>query len=611
MKQFNIQNGISVIKAAVEAMPNSPGIYKMLDMNSKILYVGKAKNLPKRIISYANYTKLSNRIKRMVSQICKIDYIITNSEVDALLLEANLIQDIKPYYNIKLRDDKSFPYIMFEEIHEFPRIAKYRGNKSTKGTYFGPFASAFQVKIAMLELQKVFLIRPCTDSYFANRNRPCIQYEIKRCSAPCVAKISVDDYKKSVNMAKDFLSGKSSQVHEKLIKSMEIASNNMDYEKAAQIRDRIKVLNAIQAKNTFADMQNQDIDLIVVAKKHDTCCIQIYLIRGGKNYGNRSYYSDNAMDMEEWEVLETFIVQFYQHHSSPRRVILSHICPSQKALEELLSKRANEKIKIIGSSPRQKIKDLVEFGLNNTKDALDKFLKERLKNEDELIKIGQLLVIQEAIKRIEVYDNSHISGTNAVGCMVVYSENGFDKNEYRKFNIRTTDEADDYEMLREVLTRRIKRLTLENYPNLMLIDGGKGHLRVAMETLGKLGHSDLNIVCISKGPDRNAGREFLHLKDGRSFQLHPKDKTLNFLQILRDEVHRFAIKSHRDKRSRDLTRSSLDSIPGIGPKRKMLLLRHFGSVEAIMNASRKDLSIITGISNFIAEKIFNYLHKNA
>lgn len=607
MKQFNLQNGISIIKEAVAGMPGSPGVYKMLDVHSKILYVGKAKVLPKRVLSYANHTKLSNRLKMMVSQICTIDYIITNSEAEALLLEANLIKSLKPPYNIALRDDKSFPYIMFEDAHEFPRITKYRGNKSTKGTYFGPFASASQVKAAMVELQKVFLIRPCTNAFFASRARPCIQYEIKRCSAPCVGKIERDEYKRSINLAKDFLSGKSSQVHEKLLSSMEAASDLLDFERAANIRDRIKILNAIQAKNTFADLQNNDVDLIAVAKKQDTCCIQIYFIRGGKNYGNKSYYNDNVMDMEEWEILETFISQFYQSNPPPKCIILSHDIPSKKAIEELLG----ENVKLLGSSAKQQILDLIDFGLNNTKEALSKFLKERLKHEADLAQVANLFGIKEQIRRVEIYDNSHISGTNAVGCMVVYTEDGFDKNQYRKFNIKSTNQADDYEMLREVLTRRLSKLTPQNYPNLMLIDGGKGHLSVAMEMLAKLGHEELNIVCISKGPDRNAGREFLHLKDGRSFQLGPRDKTLNFLQILRDEVHRYAIKSHRDRRSKELTRSNLDSVPGIGAKRKVLLLRHFGSFDAIMKASAQDLSRVSGISKLIAEKIFNYLHSNS
>ncbi len=610
-KKFNIQKGVNVIKAAVLAMPSSPGVYKMIDIHNKILYVGKARELPKRVISYANYQKLTHRIKRMVSQINSIDYIITGSEAEALLLEANLIKSIKPPYNISLRDDKSFPYILFEETHDFPRITKYRGNKATKGTYFGPFASAAQVKNALIELQKVFYIRPCTDSFFASRTRPCIQYEIKRCSAPCVGKISRDEYRKSISLAKDFLRGKGSEVHDKLLSLMESASNDMDYEKAAQIRDRIKILNAIQAKNTFADLGNTDVDLIVAAKNQDVTCIQIYFIRGGKNYGNKSYYQDDTIDMQEWEILETFIGQFYQNNNPPGRIIISHPCPQSETLENFLRGKAGKEVKLFGGKVNQRMLDLIDFGLSNARDSLNKFLKERLKHENDLAAVAKLFGMKEPIERIEVYDNSHISGSNAIGCMVVYTDDGFVKDQYRKFNIKSTKAPDDYEMLKEVLTRRLKKLSEDNYPDLILIDGGKGHLRVAVEVSEKLGYPNLNIICISKGPDRNAGREFFHMKDGRSFQLNVRDKTLNFLQILRDEVHRWTIKSHRDNRSRDLKRSNLDSIPGIGPQRKIALLRHFGSLEAIMQSSASDLTRVSGISKTVAEKIFNYLHSHS
>ncbi|MCE2991855.1 MAG: excinuclease ABC subunit UvrC [Candidatus Jidaibacter sp.] len=608
MKQFNIQHGVEIIRHVSGSMPNSPGVYKMIDAADKILYIGKAKLLPKRVSSYANYGKLSNRLKRMIAQIRKIEYIITNSEAEALLLEANLIKNVKPPYNICLRDDKSFPYILFEESHEFPRITKYRGNKAAKGAYFGPFASASQVKIAMVELQKIFQIRPCSDAYFASRTRPCLEYEIKRCSAPCVKKIDTQDYAKLVSLAKDFLNGKSNLVHKRLQEIMDTASNELDYEKAAQVRDRIKILNSIQAKNNFADLQSSDVDLVVVAKKRDVACIQIYFIRGGKNYGNKSYYNDNATEFTENEILELFLGQFYQTNAPPKLVVVSHPCEAAKSLEELLTQKSGEKIKIIANPTKQHLKDLVEFGIGNASASLDKFLKERIKHTESLIHVAKLFSISRPIKRVEVYDNSHISGTNAVGCMVVYTENGFDKNQYRKFTIQSTQEPDDYEMLREVLTRRLKRLNDDNYPDLMLIDGGKGHLSVALEVLEKLGHTELNLVCISKGPDRNAGREFFHTKDGRSFQLDLRDPTLKFLQILRDEVHRYAIKSHRDKRSKELRKSSLDVVPGIGRKRKITLLKHFGSFESIMEASAADLSRVEGISRLTAEKIFNYLH---
>jgi excinuclease ABC subunit C len=595
-------------------MPNSPGIYKMIDADGKILYVGKAKELPKRVASYANYDKLTNRIKQMVSQINRIEYIITNSDAEAIILEANLIKNIKPPYNIILRDDKSFPYILFEDKHDFPRITKYRGNKSVKGTYFGPFASPTQVKTALIEIQKVFYIRPCTDSFFASRIRPCIQYDIKRCSAPCVGKITREDYKKSVSLAKDFLKGKGSEVHDKLISLMEEASKNMEYEKAANIRDRIKILNTIQAKNIFADLGDNDIDLISVAKKQDTACIQIYFIRGGKNYGNKSYYQDNTTDISESEILEIFILQFYQNNTPPERIIVSHTCANFELLRQDLSKKAEKYVKLSdNNSSNGRVIDLIDFALNNANDSLNKFLKDRLKHEADLEAVAKLFGIKDRIERIEVYDNSHISGSNAIGCMIVYTNNGFAKDQYRKFNIRSTSAPDDYEMLREVLTRRFKKLDTDqnNIPDLMLIDGGKGHLSVTMEVAEKLGYSHINTVCISKGPDRNAGREFFHTKDGKPFQLDARNKTLNFLQILRDEAHRYAIKSHRDSRSRELKHSSLELIPGIGAKRKLALLRHFGSLDAVIQASSSDLRTVRGISKAVAEKIFNYLHSHS
>lgn len=604
---IGIENAKNVLRSAIAEMPTSAGIYKMIDANQKVIYVGKAKNLPKRVSSYVKIENLTGRLQRMVAQIAQVEFITTTSEAEALLLESNIIKKLQPVYNILLKDDKSFPYIFFDAVHPYPRITKYRGNKRIKGSYFGPFASAHQVKMAIVELQKIFQIRPCTDTFFATRIRPCIQHEIKRCSAPCVSKISEDEYQKAIVMAKDFLSGKSSKVHEKLLNRMDELSLNMEYEKAAQLRDRIKILTAIQAKNTFSDMKNSDVDLIIIARKLDATCIQIYFIRGGKNYGNKTYFPGAAADINTCEIIEKFIGHFYQINPPPKNIVLNHNCESRELLETALSKNAQIKVKIIANTNKKVYKDLVEFGLNNTQLALDKFLRDRIKHEGDLNKVGKLFKINEQISRIEVYDNSHISGTNAIGCMIVYTAEGFIKNEYRKFNIKTTNEADDYTMLEEVLTRRLKRLSIDNKPSLMLIDGGKGHLSTAKKVLEKMGLNDLNIVCISKGIDRNAGREFFHLKDGFSFQLDKHDKTLNFLQTLRDEAHRYAIKSHRHRRSIELKRSSLDLIPSIGHGRKRSLLKYFGSVEGVMQATVTDLVKVNGINKMVAQRIFNYL----
>lgn len=602
-----IKQGITVLKAQLALMPDKPGVYKMIGQDDQLLYIGKAKVLAKRVASYTDLPKLPNRLKMMVSQIRKVEFIITNSESEALLLEANLITKFKPRYNINLKDDKSFPYIFFEDTHIYPRITKYRGNKLTKGSYYGPFASAGQVKQVIGELQKVFLIRPCSNAFFSSRTRPCIQYEIKRCSAPCVGKISESDYKKQIDLAKDFLKGDDKQVHSKLIQDMESASNALDFERAAQIRDRIKVLSSIQAKNIITDIAKADLDIIAIYKKSGAACIQVYFIRSGKNFGNKSYYYDDLDDATEAELLYQFLIQFYQMNIPMSQTLISNDLEDDGLLANTL-KDINKKKIIISTPKNNNHKDLMEFALYNAKMSLEKHLKERIQQANILISVSKLFNIAHPIRRIEVYDNSHHSGTNAVGCMVVYAANGFDKNQYRQFNIKTTTEPDDYLMLREVLIRRLKNLSDANKPDLMLIDGGKGHLSTALEVFALYNINDIALACISKGEDRNAGREFFHMNNQDAFQLPRGDHTLHFLQVLRDEVHRYAITSHRNKRAREMNKSSLDLIPKIGDSRKKALLQHFGSVECVLQASIDDLSNVKGISKITAKSIFNYLH---
>lgn len=603
----NLQKGAEVIKKAVSDMPESPGVYKMLSEEAKILYVGKAKSLPKRVISYSNYPKLPNRLQRMVSQVSRVEYLITASEDEALILEANLIKDNMPPYNINLKDDKSFPYICFEKGHDYPRIAKYRGNKSDKGDYFGPFASAGNVKAAMVELQKVFMIRPCTDAYFASRARPCIQYEIKRCTAPCVGRISKEDYADSINMAKDFLKGNNTEVQKRIVASMENASKNLQFEKAAAWRDRLKILSSIQAKNSFIDSTTKEADFVVSVSDSATTCIQVYMIRGAKNYGNKTYFIEADPTKSEVEMITEFLIEFYRNHPAPKNIIVKEPNP---ALSDALHAISNTKINVIKYSPKTH-KDLMIFALQNAQEALDKRNKDASSASEALKSIQSLFGIEHEISRIEVYDNSHISGTDPVGCMLVYTTNGFEKAEYRTFNIKTSEEGDDYKMLREVLKRRLKNITTQNTPDLLLIDGGKAHLSSALEVIESSDHKYLKIVCISKGPDRNAGREYFHIKDREAFQLPVKDPTLHFLQVLRDEVHRYAITSHRKKRMKHIRRSNLDSIPGIGAKRKKTLLQYFGSYDAVLKASVDDLMRVDGISKNVAIKIFNYLHPDA
>lgn len=598
---LNIKNGMAIIKAKVRLMPKSCGVYQMLDAAGKHLYIGKAKVLPKRVVSYANIAKLPNRLKRMVSQIANIEWILTRTESEALLLEASMIRSKKPPFNIALRDDKSFPYIMIEKGHDFPRITKFRGKLKKGNLYFGPFASAGSVNETISELQKIFLIRPCSDQFFATRKRPCLQYQIKRCSAPCVGKIKKEDYAISIKEVIEFLNGRSSSVQKLLISQMEECSEKMEYEKAASLRDRIKILTQIQSKNILTNHNLQDADIITVAQgKENSYGIQVFFVRVGRNYGSKMYYFDDLEDMKQDELLGSFITQFYSHSVVPKEVIVN-ILPSDS---EVIADAYNLNFRVTKTGA---VKDLVEFAVENTKEALKRHEIERMKGDANFKNLQKLLDLDKEVKRIEVYDNSHTFGQDQVGCMVVATPAGFDKNSYRVFNIKSAQKHDDYGMLREVLSRRCKALDEQNYPQLMVIDGGKGQLSVVMEVLAGFGIDDIKVVAVAKGEDRNAGREVVYCDDGRVIRLPRDDKTLHFIQYIRNEVHRFAITSHRKKRGKSTTYSKLDDLPNIGPKRKKLLLNHFGSFEAIKQASVEDLGKVEGIGKNFANKLKNML----
>lgn len=586
----------------------APGIYKMLDKDLKPLYIGKAKVLAKRVVSYANIDKLPNRLRQMVSQLDTIDYITTETEAEALLLEASLIQSIKPPFNILLKDDRSFPYIVIEGEHPYPRIAKYRGKKKAGVSYYGPFASAGNVNQAIIELQKLFLIRPCTNSYFAARERPCLQYQIKRCSAPCVQKISVAEYAEHMKQAKDFLSGKSTKVQEKLQKEMQEASSLMEYEKAAVIRDRIRMFTQIQARNMFTQHNIEEGDIIAVYKDDkDIACIQVFFIRGNKNYGNKPYFLKETTELTESEILQSFMGQFYQNHIPPKHIICSCAIDSKSVFEEALAKLSHHKV-TINHIKSGVARDFMNFALENAHVALEKHRHENLKNMNAMREIMTLFSLKRIPKRIEVYDNSHIQGDSPVGCFVVAGADGFHKSEYRTFNIKGVEKGDDYRMLREVLTRRFSRIKADNYPDLIIIDGGKGHLSTALDVMQSFGISDITLVCMSKGMDRDAGREYFHMGNQKAFQLPKGDHTLYYLQVLRDEAHRYAIATHRKRRHKKISLSGLDNIPNIGKARKRVLLTHFGSIDAIKNAKIVDLKKVPGISKKIAEIVVHYFH---
>lgn len=613
----DLQHGLGVLRDGVRTLSASPGVYRMLDRRGDPIYVGKARNLRRRVTNYTQLDRLPNRLRRMVAETKALEIVVTNSEVEALLLESNLIKRFQPRYNVLLRDDKSFPYIMLTGEHDFARITKHRGAHKRKGDYFGPFASAKSVNRTVTALEKAFLLRSCSDSVFENRDRPCLLYQIKRCSAPCVGKIDKAGYDELVREAKAFLFGESRAVQEELAASMQDAAENLQFERAAKLRDRLRALSAVQAHQDV-NMQGEidDADVIAAFDGSGQICVQVFFYRAGRNYGNRAYFPRHDRKQTVADVLGSFIGQFYADKPVPRQILVSHDPDEADLLAEALSHKAERKVRL-NRPQRGPKRDVVANAVRNAREALERRQAESSTQRKLLDGVAEAFGLPAAPERIEVYDNSHIQGANAVGAMVVAGPEGFQKNSYRKFNIRRDGASgDDYAMMREVFSRRFSRALKEDpdrdqgqWPDLVLIDGGKGQLSAVRETLTELGIDDVPLVAIAKGPDRNAGREQFFLPDQQPFQMPERDPVLFYLQRLRDEVHRFAIGTHRAKRSAAIKKSPLDDVPGIGPRRKKALLLHFGSARSVSRASVADLLTVEGISEAVAQKIYDHFHQ--
>lgn len=615
----SLADGCNVIRRYVVELPGTPGVYRMLDANGNVLYVGKAKNLKARVQSYLNVKEMGTRLQRMVSQTVSMEIVTTRSEAEALLLEANLVKKFSPRYNILLKDDKSFPYIFFSSDHDFSRISKHRGAKTRKGKYFGPFTSGQAVNETVTLLQKAFLLRPCADSIFKNRTRPCLQYQIKRCSAPCVGKISKEDYQALVDQALSFMSGKNRQIQDELIQEMQALSLKMNYEKARVVRDRIKALAHVQQYGSTLAVG--DADVIAIARDGRQCCIQLFSFRGGRNYGNEAFFPQHTLPYSDGEIIATFIGRRYQTQPPPGLILTSHFVEETALLEEALRLNNDYKIEIVHPVRGEK-RELVEEAMRNAREALVRHTSMHVAQQQVMEKVKELFGLEDAPQRIEVYDNSHISGTHAVGAMIVVGPEGFDKKEYRMFNIKSEElvPGDDYGMMREVLTRRFKHLqesedervpnpAMQKRPDLVVIDGGLGQLNAALNVFEDLGIQGIALAAIAKGPERNAGRERIFLPDrDEPIQLPHEDSTLHFLQRVRDEAHRFAISGHRNRRGKSLQSSQLDSIPFIGPGRKKALLHHFGSARAVAAASQEEIARVPGISSSTAKVIYSFFH---
>ncbi|MDE2580243.1 MAG: excinuclease ABC subunit UvrC [Rhodospirillales bacterium] len=610
--------GAAVIAATLATLPASPGVYRMLDAKGDALYVGKARALSRRVTAYTQPARLPERLRRMVAETRSMEIVTTHTEAEALLLEANLIKRLKPRFNIVLRDDKSYPWLMLTEDHPFPQIAKHRGGRTRKGSYWGPFASAWAVNQTVTAMQRVFLLRSCADTVFAARTRPCLLFQIRRCSAPCVGRISPDDYAVLVAQAKAFLEGKSATVQQDLAAEMEQAAAALEFERAAAIRDRIRGLTHVQGSDVINPASLGDADVIAAWQAAGQTCVQVFFIRGGRNNGNRAFFPSHARGEEAAVVLGAFIAQFYDDKPPPPLLLVNHALPEQALVAEALGLKAGRKVEIALPQRGEK-RAVLEHAETNAREALERKLAEAAGQARLLEATATLFGLPAPPQRIEVYDNSHIMGTNPYGAMVVAGAEGFRKAAYRKFAIRgPITPGDDFAMMREVLTRRFGRAQREQaeggspeLPDLVLIDGGAGQLSAARTVMTELGLAEVPLVAIAKGPDRDAGREWFHM-DGRApFQLPPRDPVLYFLQRLRDEVHRFVIATHRAGRSRGLTRSELDEIPGIGAARKRALLNHFGSARGVKMAGQADLEAAPGISHEIARRVYAHFHAGA
>ena len=605
--------GKEVIRKELSLIPKSPGIYRMLNHKGDILYVGKAKSLPNRLKSYVSEKNHIIRTERMLSQTFKIEITTTANESEALLLEANLIKKFKPKFNILLKDDKSFPFIFIGNKDQWPQVTKHRGKKDKDGYYFGPFASAGSANWTIKMLQKNFLLRMCDDTTFKNRKRPCILYQIKRCSGPCVGYVEKNDYKNSVDDAIKFISGKSREIQKNLSKQMEEASEKLDFEKASIFRDRIKSLNIIQSSQRINEANLVEADVIAAYKESGKTCIQVFFYRSKQNWGNQSYFPKHDPDQNISEIMSSFLMQFYENKNVPKLIILNLDIKDKKLIEQTLSAKDKKNISITIAKKGTKAK-VVSLAEKNAKESLNRKLYEANNNKSLFEGVSKKFNLKNNISLVEVYDNSHIQGTNSVGAMVTFGDEGFIKKRYRKFDIKTRNaEQDDYAMLKEVLTRRFKRAILEKenyltFPDLVLIDGGKGQYSAVREVLNELGLYDIPMIAIAKSKLRNSGNETFFY-NGKTFKFEKNDPTLFFLQRLRDEAHRFAINAHRAKRQKGIRRSLLDQINGIGSMRKRSLLNHFGSARAVESASLEEIKSVEGVEEKVAKKIYNFFHE--
>jgi len=633
-----LAGGRAAITRFAKHAPSAPGVYRMIDDKGEVLYVGKAKNIKKRVTAYTRPTGHDSRITRMIAATVTMEFVSTASETEALLLEANLIKRLRPRFNVLLRDDKSFPYIMITSDHWAPQLLKHRGARTRPGHYYGPFANAGAVNRTINALQRAFLLRSCSDSFFEARTRPCLLYQIKRCSAPCTAEIDFAGYSALVREANEFLSGRSQAVHKELAAEMDTASTALDFERAAIYRDRLAALSAITSHQGINPRNVEEADVFALHQAGGYNCVEVFFFRTGQNWGNRAYFPKADRVLGPAEVLGAFMAQFYDDKPPPRLVLVSHDFEERALLAKALTTKSGRKVEV-GVPQRGERKELVQHALTNAREALARKLADTSSQQKLLKALTETFALPRSPRRIEVYDNSHIGGSNAVGAMVVAGPEGFRKNQYRKFNIRSADIApgDDYGMLREVLQRRFKRLLEENprlsaddalaavltgevgegqdlgdeqpWPDLVLIDGGQGQLSAATETLAALGVTDVPLVAIAKGPDRDAGRETFFMPGRAPFKLRPRDPLLYFIERLRDEAHRFAIGSHRTRRKKDIREAGLQEIPGIGPTRKRALLRHFGTLKAIERASLPDLALVPGINAETARKIYEFFHE--
>lgn len=631
--------GRAVLLRHAKLAPSAPGVYRMLDAAGEVLYVGKAKNIRKRITSYTRPTGHDTRIERVIASTAAVEFVTTATETEALLLEANLIKRLRPRFNVLLRDDKSFPYILITADHWAPQILKHRGARSRQGSYYGPFASVWAVNRTITALQRAFLLRSCSDGFFESRTRPCLLHQIKRCSAPCTHEIDFADYAELVREANAFLSGKSQAVRDELSAEMEKASVALDFERAAIYRDRLAALSAVQSSQGINPRSTEEADVFAAHQEGGFTGIEVFFFRTGQNWGNRAYFPKADRTLGPGEVLGAFLAQFYDDKPCPSLILLSHDIPERELLAEALSAKSSRRVEVSVPQRGEK-KELVAHALVNAREALGRKLADTSSQQKLLKAMAETFGLPRVPRRIEVYDNSHIQGSNAVGAMIVAGSAGFQKNQYRKFNIRSTEltPGDDFAMMREMLERRFKRLIAEApraeaaqvatammgvppadddhdneqpWPDLVLIDGGQGQLNAARETLVAVGVTDVPMIGVAKGPDRDAGNETFYLADKPAIKLPPRDPLLYFIQRLRDEAHRFAIGSHRTRRKKDIREAGLQEIPGIGPNRKRALLHHFGTLKAIERASLTDLAQVPGINDETARKIYDFFHESA